>query len=221
MPVDATANGQQFPQAASLNMVGVANSAVGNANAELESQLFESKTELALLKEKLAEAEARIKQFEAEKARPAPTTRRTPQVSGVRAHTTHEDRSAQNNNFNNMQYPSNQQYAPTNQSQAPTQPTYGNAQAPNAQQQPAYANAQPQQQAAQPAYGSHQAQRQNSYNTNPAQPAYATSAASAPNQQNQAAIYGPQLGPQMRWPPQTYGYQPMQNPQQNAYGRMR
>lgn len=220
IPVDPSANGQQFSQA-SLDLVGAAAAATSNATAQLESQLFETKTELALLKEKLADSEARLKQLESEKTRPNPTPRRTPQVSGVRAHSSHEDRSAQNKGFNNMQYTSNQQYAPPNQSQAPTQPTYGNAQAPNAPQQPTYANPQSQPQAAQPAYGAHQAQRQNSYNANPAQPAYANATASAPNQQNQAAIYGPQLGPQMRWAPQTYGYQPMQAPQQNAYNRMR
>lgn len=171
-----------------IDLTGTSTSA---ANPDVESQLFEIKTELALVKEKLAEAEERVKQLEAEKVRPTPAPRRTPQVSGIRSHSTHDDRTTQSNGYSTMAYQlaqtSNQSYSTASQSQTPTF-----NQAP-------------------------QGHRQNTFGTPATQPTYApASSSSSAAQQGANNMYGQQ----MRWSAPTYGYQNMQPPQQNAYQGM-
>lgn len=223
MEVDANPSPQsQNTIAAPMNMIS-ANTDVATASAELESQLFETKTELALIKEKLAEAEGRVKQLEAEKTsapRPAPAARRTPQVSGVRAHSSHEDRPQNaptyNNNKNNMTFNGNQQFSGANApTQTPTQNPYGATPAQPAPQQPAYTNPQTQAQTIAPTYGPQQPQRQ-TYASTAAQPTYVQTASSAARQ-------NPNMyGQPMAWPQSSYPYGAMQTPPQNTYGgRMR
>ena len=191
---------QQFANATRPTPIDLTgNSAPSSVNAEAESQLFETRTELALIKEKLAEAEERVKLLEAEKTRPAPAPRRTPQVSGIRSHTQHDDRASQSNGYSTMAYQlaqtANQTYPTVSQAQTPTQPTYGAPQ---------------------------QIPRQNTFPapapqpTQPTQPAYAPAPTSTAGQQTANNIYGQQ----MRWGAPAYGYQSMQTPQTNTYQSM-
>ncbi|KAF2104049.1 hypothetical protein NA57DRAFT_70261 [Rhizodiscina lignyota] len=191
MPADPTA-AQQYSNASQPVPIDLTAAGPPAVTPDVESQLFETKTELALIKEKLVEAEERVKQLEAEKIRPTPAPRRTPQVSGIRSHAAHDDRTPQSNGYSTMAYQiaqtTNQSYPTATQTQTPTQPNYGTP----------------------------QVQRQNTFPSPATQPTYAPAATSTAGQQNANNLYGRQ----MQWGTPAYAYQNLQTPQTNAYQGM-